>query len=128
MRAPRGAAGLVAAFWLRPRRGVHALLAVLTALWLGYSLIGYPLLNDASSSRGLMQAVGQRIGPQAELALVAWKEQNLLMADRPARVAGDLSKRGSSCKGAERRNGLSTRLHRALPKGQAERTLPCLSR
>lgn len=88
MLAVIGAAGLVAAFWLRPRRGVHALLAVLTALWLGYSLIGYPLLNDASSSRGLMQAVGQRIGPQAELALVAWKEQNLLMADRPARTFG----------------------------------------
>jgi hypothetical protein len=31
-----------------------------------------------------MHAVGVRIGVQGELGLVAWKEQNLLMADRPA--------------------------------------------
>ena len=35
-----------------------------------------------------MRAVGAKIGPEAELALVAWKEQNLLMADRPARTFG----------------------------------------
>ena len=29
-----------------------------------------------------MTDVGQRIGPDAELGLVAWREQNLLMADR----------------------------------------------
>ena len=32
--------------------------------------------------------VGQRIGPDAELGLVAWREQNLLMADRPAQTFG----------------------------------------
>jgi len=46
------------------------------------------MLNDSSSARGLMQAVGQRIGADAELGLVAWKEQNLLMADRPATTFG----------------------------------------
>jgi len=56
----------------------------------GVSLIGYPLLNDASSARGLMQRAGARIGPEAELGLVAWKEQNLLMADRPAQTFGFL--------------------------------------
>jgi hypothetical protein len=35
-----------------------------------------------------MRAVGERIGPAAELALVDWKEQNLLQADRPARTFG----------------------------------------
>lgn len=35
-----------------------------------------------------MQQVGQRIGPDAELGLVAWKEQNLLMADRAATTFG----------------------------------------
>ncbi|HEY0506210.1 MAG TPA: glycosyltransferase family 39 protein, partial [Lysobacter sp.] len=30
----------------------------------------------------LMTEVGRRIGPDAELGLVAWREQNLLMADR----------------------------------------------
>ncbi len=88
MLAVIGAVGLIAALALRPKRGVLALYAVLAALWLGYSVIGYPLLNDASSARGLMRDVGQRIGPDAELALVAWKEQNLLMADRPARTFG----------------------------------------
>jgi len=29
-----------------------------------------------------MAQVGARIGPEAELGLVAWKEQNMLMADR----------------------------------------------
>ena len=47
-------------------------------------LVGYGLLNDSSSARGVMAAAGRRIGPEAELGLVAWKEQNLLMADRPA--------------------------------------------
>ncbi|MDO5609841.1 MAG: glycosyltransferase family 39 protein [Pseudomonadota bacterium] len=88
MLAVIGGVGLIAALALRPKRGVLALYAVLAALWLGYSLIGYPLLNDASSARGLMRDVGQRIGADAELALVAWKEQNLLMADRPARTFG----------------------------------------
>ena len=66
------------------RRAVVALLATLAGLWIGFSLVGYPLLNASSSSRGLMAAVGQRIGPEAALGLVAWKEQTLLMADRPA--------------------------------------------
>ncbi|RMH89107.1 glycosyltransferase family 39 protein [Lysobacter pythonis] len=88
MLAVIGGVGLFAALALRPKRGVAALHAVIAALWLGYSFIGYPLLNDASSARGLMRASGERIGPDAELALVAWKEQNLLMADRPARTFG----------------------------------------
>lgn len=85
-----GAFGLAAVAWLRARRGVAALAWVLAGLWVGVGVIGYPLLNDASSARGLMQRVGQRIGPQAELGLVAWKEQNLLMADRPAATFGFL--------------------------------------
>ena len=35
-----------------------------------------------------MRHTGQRIGADAELGLVAWKEQNLLMADRPAATFG----------------------------------------
>ncbi|TWI14445.1 4-amino-4-deoxy-L-arabinose transferase-like glycosyltransferase [Lysobacter ruishenii] len=85
-----GAFGLAAVAWLRARRGVAALVWVLAGLWVGVSLIGYPLLNDASSARGLMQATGARIGPDAELGLVGWKEQNLLMADRPAKTFGFL--------------------------------------
>ena len=65
------------------RRAVAALFATLGGLWVAFSLVGYQALNDASSARGVMAEAGRRIGPQAELGLVAWKEQNMLMADRP---------------------------------------------
>ena len=72
----------------RPRRGVAALVGTLATLWLLVGLVGAPLLNDASSARGLMQRVASRMPPGDELALVAWKEQVMLMADRPARTFG----------------------------------------
>jgi 4-amino-4-deoxy-L-arabinose transferase-like glycosyltransferase len=82
---------IVLGFWMllcvayfRFRRGVHALVAGFAGLWLVTSLWGYPLLNDSNSARGVMQHAGAIIGPDAELALVAWKEQNLLLADRKA--------------------------------------------
>ncbi|HET6396208.1 MAG TPA: glycosyltransferase family 39 protein [Pseudoxanthomonas sp.] len=70
------------------RRAVTALFATLAGLWVLFGLVGYRVLNDASSARGVMGDVGRRIGPDAELGLVAWKEQNLLMADRPAATFG----------------------------------------
>src|SRR5690606_31923580 len=79
-----GGFGLGSALWFGRRRAHGALVAMLTALWLLYTLVGAPLLNDGSSSRGLMRNVGAAIGPQAELGLVGWREQQLLMADRPA--------------------------------------------
>lgn len=85
-----GGTGLAALLWWRVRGAVPALLVSLAALWVGFGLVGAPMLNDASSARGLMARVGMRIGPDAELGLVAWKEQNLLMADRPAATFGFL--------------------------------------
>jgi 4-amino-4-deoxy-L-arabinose transferase-like glycosyltransferase len=79
-----GAWACAALLWFGARRPVAAMLGGLAGLWVLFGLVGYPVLNDASSARGLMTTVGQRIGPQAELGLVAWKEQNLLMAARPA--------------------------------------------
>lgn len=76
--------GLGGALWFGRRRAHAALLVLLTALWVAYSLIGAPLLNDGSSSRGLMRKVGQTISADAQLGLVGWREQQLLMADRPA--------------------------------------------
>ncbi|GAB1594765.1 ArnT family glycosyltransferase [Lysobacter claricitrinus] len=70
------------------RRGVGALLGTLTGLWLVVGLAAQPLLNDASSARGLMRRTSEILRPDDQLALVAWKEQNLLMADRPARTFG----------------------------------------
>lgn len=83
-----GACG-VASLLLSGRGRRHlAMVSTLATVWVLYSLLGYPLLNDSGSARGLMRHVGERIGPQAELGLVAWKEQNLLMADRPAATFG----------------------------------------
>ena len=83
-----GAWGIAMLLLFGARRGVAALLGTLTGLWLLVGLAAQPLLNDASSARGLMQRVATRLRPVDELALVAWKEQNLLMADRPARTFG----------------------------------------
>jgi 4-amino-4-deoxy-L-arabinose transferase-like glycosyltransferase len=77
-----GAWGVASLLWFGRRRPIAAMLSPLTGLWVLAGLLVMPLLNDSSSARGLMREVGQRIGPQAQLGLVAWREQNLLMADR----------------------------------------------
>ena len=82
-----GGWGLAGALWFR-RRPLAVMLNMLAGMWVLYGVVAYPLLNPSSSARGLMEAVGQRIGPRTELGLVAWKEQNLLMADRPAKTWG----------------------------------------
>jgi 4-amino-4-deoxy-L-arabinose transferase-like glycosyltransferase len=82
-----GAWGVGSALWFRGRP-ITVLLSTLAGTWVLFGVVGYPLLNDSSSARGLMQDVGRRIGPDAQLGLVAWKEQNLLMADRPATTFG----------------------------------------
>jgi len=86
-----GAFTLVVAAIARPRRGAIAWCAFAFSLWTLYGLWGYGMLNDARSARGVMQQAGAIIGPDAELALVAWKEQNLLHADRPVREWGFLT-------------------------------------
>jgi len=78
-----GAGFVAAALWFRPARGVHALLTGIAGLWLLWSFGAYPILNDSSSARGVMRRAGEMIGPERELGLVGWKEQNMLMADRP---------------------------------------------
>ncbi|HSE11158.1 MAG TPA: glycosyltransferase family 39 protein [Rudaea sp.] len=79
-----GAWTLACAGFFRARRGVHALLAGVCGMWLLWSFWAYPLLNDSSSAAGVMRKAGSIVGADAELALVAWKEQNLLLADRHA--------------------------------------------
>jgi hypothetical protein len=79
-----GGIGIGALLWFGRRRAHLALVAMLAMLWVLYSLVAAPLLNDGSSSRGLMRNVGATIGADAQLGLVGWREQQLLMADRPA--------------------------------------------
>lgn len=83
-----GAFGLGALLWHRVRNGIVAMLWTLGGLWVLFGLVGNPLFNDSTSARAVMTEAGRRIGPDGELALVAWKEQNLLMADRPATTFG----------------------------------------
>ena len=68
--------------WSRLRHVGAALVLATAALWLVYGIGLAPALDADSSARGLMQRVGQRIGPDAQLGMVAWREQNLLQADR----------------------------------------------
>ena len=85
-----GAAALVPAAALGVWRGVHALLAALAGLWLLWSFFAYPLLNDPISGAGVMRRVGAVVGPDAEVGMVAWKEQEIYLADRKVAEFGFL--------------------------------------
>ncbi|MBB3832005.1 4-amino-4-deoxy-L-arabinose transferase-like glycosyltransferase [Xanthomonas arboricola] len=78
-----GMAGFAAVAWSRGQRAGTALVVMTAALWTVYGLGLMPALDPYSSSARLMQRVGQRIGPDAQLGMLAWREQNLLQADRP---------------------------------------------
>jgi 4-amino-4-deoxy-L-arabinose transferase-like glycosyltransferase len=65
------------------RRVAVALVAVTAALWTAYGMGFMPAISPDSSARALMQRVGERIGPDADLAMLGWREQHLLQADRP---------------------------------------------
>ena len=79
-----GAVQLLLIAALRMRRAPWAVVGGMTVLWLGWGLWAYPVLNDSSSAASLMAEVRAHVAPGDELGLVAWKEQNLLMLDRPA--------------------------------------------
>jgi 4-amino-4-deoxy-L-arabinose transferase-like glycosyltransferase len=86
-----GGWGLAALAWYRPRNGVAGLLWQVGGTWVLYGMLAYPLLNPSSSAREVMERAQRRIGPQAELGLVAWKEQNLLMSQPRATDFGFLA-------------------------------------
>lgn len=83
-----GAWSLACAAWFRGRRSVRAAAFALAGIWLGYSLALYPLLDRHSSPRRMMAEVSRIVGPDAELAAVAWREQQLLHADRAVHTFG----------------------------------------
>lgn len=76
------------AVWLRVRRAATLVLLAHGLLWILYGWVLMPALDPYASAAAVMHRVGTRIGPDAELALVAWREQNLLQADRPVREFG----------------------------------------
>jgi 4-amino-4-deoxy-L-arabinose transferase-like glycosyltransferase len=75
-----GAIVLAAGLWARTRRILHATAISLLVLWLGYGYVVHPVLDSSSSSRDLMRRTYAQAGPDVEIGLVAWKEQNLLQA------------------------------------------------
>ena len=88
-----GAVGLLLAAWGFSTRGRQARAATVAVtfnlvLWTVYGLGLAPALDASSSARELMQDVRARIGPDAELGLVGWREQHLLQATGPTREFG----------------------------------------
>jgi 4-amino-4-deoxy-L-arabinose transferase-like glycosyltransferase len=79
-----GAVQLALVAALRLRGAVWAVAGGMAALWLGWSFGIAPQLNGFSSSADLMAKVRAQLRPGDAVGLVAWKEQNLLMLDRPA--------------------------------------------
>lgn len=85
-----GVAGLVIAMVTRVRRAPVGWLMFAGVLWGVYGLWGYPMLNGVRSASDVMQQARVIAGPDATIGLVAWKEQNLLMADGPVAEFGFL--------------------------------------
>jgi 4-amino-4-deoxy-L-arabinose transferase-like glycosyltransferase len=78
-----GVASMAVILWARRRRVGVAVVVVTALLWMTYGFGLAPTLDADSSARKLMQRVSQRIGPHAQLGMVAWREQNALQSDRP---------------------------------------------
>jgi 4-amino-4-deoxy-L-arabinose transferase-like glycosyltransferase len=76
-----GVAGVLIALIARPRHALLAWPAFALAAWGTWGLVAYPLLNGYSSSRAVMARTADLVPAGDPVALVAWKEQNLLMLD-----------------------------------------------
>jgi 4-amino-4-deoxy-L-arabinose transferase-like glycosyltransferase len=83
-----GAAGLLVAALTRIRRAALAWLLFAAVLWNAYGWWGYPMLNGERSARDVMVEARAIAGPHATIGLLAWKEQNLLMAQGPVAEFG----------------------------------------
>ena len=81
-------ASLVAVVVLRLRRVGLAVVLTTVLLWTMYGLGAMPALDPYSSASAVMDKVRARIGPDAELGMVAWREQNLLQTDPQAKDFG----------------------------------------
>lgn len=83
-----GAAMLAAAAWFRMRRSAEGVFAWMGAIWIIWGLWAYPVFNAENSASAVMQRTNAIIGPDAQLGMVAWKEQNYLMVARPVHDFG----------------------------------------
>jgi len=78
-----GTLAVVSGLVARPRRGFLALLATLAVAWWILGLWIYPVFDAERSGAALMAAARERLPTDAELAIVDWREQMILHADRP---------------------------------------------
>lgn len=76
-----GAAGVLIALVARPRHAPWGWCAFALVAWGTWGLVAYPLLNGYSSARAVMARTASLVPANDTIALVAWKEQNLLMLD-----------------------------------------------
>ena len=82
-----GGVGAVIALLARPRHAPWGWAAFALITWGIWGLVAYPLLNGYSSSRAVMARAASLVPAGDPIALVAWKEQNLLMLDMLGRDA-----------------------------------------
>jgi 4-amino-4-deoxy-L-arabinose transferase-like glycosyltransferase len=87
-----GVIGLVSAMLFRVRRVWLSCAISFSLIWVGYGLIVHSVLDDASSSKTVMRAARTYAGPEANIGLVDWKEQNLLQAIGPTTDFGFLKR------------------------------------
>ncbi|MDQ6646638.1 MAG: glycosyltransferase family 39 protein [Pseudomonadota bacterium] len=85
-----GVAGLAVALVTRVRHAPLGWMMFTAVLWGVYGLWGYPMLNGDRSASEVMQHSRTIAGPDATIGLLAWKEQNLLMAEGPVTEFGFL--------------------------------------
>ena len=78
-----GLASLLLVMWAQLQRVGSALVLFTALLWTTYGLGFEPAVDADSSGRELMQRVASHIGPDAQLGMLAWREQHLLQSDRP---------------------------------------------
>ena len=77
-----GLGGLLA-LTLKPQRGLQGLAAFLALLFALYGAWAYPLLDPKRSSNRFMAEVASHLATGEDLAMVGWKEQLMLHAERP---------------------------------------------
>ena len=70
-------------WWLRPRRGLDALVLWLPLFWISYALWIYPQLNGTRSPADLMAEAERISGPDAWLAMPDFDEEFMLQARQP---------------------------------------------
>ena len=83
-----GALGLLASLLPGRRGALVGTALLLIGVWCGYGFVAHPVLDPSSSSSALMRQARRIAGPDRQIGLVQWKEQNLLQAVGPTTEFG----------------------------------------